>query len=267
MADIFTSTTHLAPALRSKGWASRLRAGGLHFAVSAAITMAVAALVFGLWYPAPYREISGGRTLFLLLMCVDVILGPLVTFLVFNPRKSRRELTMDLTMVALLQLGALAYGVWTVYVARPVHLVFEYQRLAVVHAVDIPDSTLSLAPPPLQQLPHTGPTLLSLRALRPEEAVESMTLAMDGIAQAAQPALWQEYDQARDNILEISQPLQRLYARFPAERTRIDQAVKSSDSAVDRLRTLPLLSRQQAWTALIDGNTGRPVGFIHLDSF
>lgn len=38
----------------------------------------------------------------------------------------------DFTVIGLLQVAALAYGLWTVFVARPVHLVFEYHRMAVV---------------------------------------------------------------------------------------------------------------------------------------
>jgi len=62
---------------------------------------------------------------------VDVILGPLITLTVFNRSKPRSELVRDLTVVGLIQLAALGYGLWTVFVARPVHLVFEYDRFRV----------------------------------------------------------------------------------------------------------------------------------------
>ena len=118
------------------------------------------------WYAYPYREISGGRELFMLVIAVDVVMGPLITLMIFNRAKPRRELVIDLSIVALLQLAALGYGLWTVYAARPVHLAFEYQRLNVVHAADIDPETLPQAPPALQSLPLTGPTLLSLRPFK-----------------------------------------------------------------------------------------------------
>jgi hypothetical protein len=46
-----------------------------------------AALVFGVWYPYPYREISGGRELFLIVVTVDVIWGHCITLAVFNRTK------------------------------------------------------------------------------------------------------------------------------------------------------------------------------------
>lgn len=152
--------------------------------------MLVAWLIFGLWYPYPYREISGGRELFMSLAAVDGVIGPLITLVIFNRMKPRRELLLDLTMVGLLQLVALGYGLWTVFEARPVHLVFEYHRMAVVHAADIELATLAQAPTKLQALPLTGPTLLSLRPFKDAgEQLESTMVALNGVPQAAQPAL------------------------------------------------------------------------------
>ena len=124
-------------------WKGRLRASGIHLGISLCIALLAALLVFGLWYPYPYREISGGRALFLLMTAVDVVMGPLITLVVFNQAKRRKELVLDFTVVAVLQLAALGYGIWTVFVARPVHLVFEYTRMAVVHAVDIEPSAFA----------------------------------------------------------------------------------------------------------------------------
>lgn len=250
-----------------QSWKPRLRACAIHLAISLAIASLAALLVFGWWYPYPYRELSGGRELFTLVVAVDVVLGPLITLVIFNTTKTRQHLTMDFTVIGLLQVAALAYGLWTVFVARPVHLVFEYHRMAVVHAVDIEQSTLIQAPPDLRQLPVGGPTLLSLRPLRGDEAIESVLQATGGIPQAAQPRLWQPYDAARTDILRESQPAAQLKQRFPHHADAIDHAVARTGQPVDQLRTLPLLSRRTAWTVLIDAQSAQPVGFVPLDSF
>ena len=124
-------------------WQDRLKASSIHLGISLAIALLAALLVFGLWYPYPYREISGGRELFLILVAVDVILGPLMTLTIFNRSKPWPELRRDLAIVVLLQLAALSYGLWSVFVARPVHLVFEYDRFRVVHAVEVPPEMLA----------------------------------------------------------------------------------------------------------------------------
>ena len=253
--------------LTMNSWKHRLRASVIHLTISLAIASLAALLVFGWWYPHPYRDLSGGRELFTLVVAVDVVLGPLITLVIFNAAKTRRHLLMDFSVIGLLQVAALTYGLWTVFAARPVHLVFEYYRMAVVHAVDIEPSLLSQAPPDLQTLPWRGPTLLSLRPLQGGEVIESVLQAVGGIAQAAQPNLWQPYDAARADILRESRPAAQLKERFPQHADTIDQAVARTGLPLDQLHTLPLLSRKTAWTVLIDAQTAQPVGFVALDSF
>ena len=44
-------------------WGDRLKASTLHLGLSLCIAALAALLVFAVWYPNPYREISGGREL------------------------------------------------------------------------------------------------------------------------------------------------------------------------------------------------------------
>lgn len=250
-----------------QSWKSRLRASAIHLAISLSVATFAALLVFGIWYPYPYRELSGGRELFTLVVVVDVVMGPLITLVIFNTQKTRSHLVMDFTVIGLLQVAALAYGMWTVFVARPVHLVFEYHRMTVVHAVDINPEELAKAPPDLRKLPLLGPTLLSLRPLHPSEAIESIFQAIGGLSQAAQPDLWQSYDVARTQILQESRPAAELKDRFASHSDAIDHAVARTGRPLQELRTLPLLSRKTAWTILIDAQSAQPVGFVPLDSF
>ena len=64
---------------------SRIKAASIHFGLSVLLAVLAAFLVFIVWYPYPYRDISGGRDLFLLVVVVDVVMGPLLTLTVFNP--------------------------------------------------------------------------------------------------------------------------------------------------------------------------------------
>lgn len=247
----------------------RLRASAVHLAISLALAALAALLVFGLWYPYPYYEISGGRELFLLVITVDAVMGPLITLVIFNRAKSRRHLAMDFAVIGLLQLAALSYGLWMVFVARPVHLVFEFHRMAVVHAVDIDPVQLRQAPAGLQALPLTGPTLLSLRPFKNSDEQFNSTLQalQGGISQASQPFLWQPYEAARIDIMKEAQPVAQLKARFPDQIAAIDNAVARTGLQANSLGYLPLLSRKDAWTVLIDPITAQPVGYLPIDSF
>src|SRR4051812_41758107 len=91
----------------------RCRAAGVHLLISTAIAAVAAVLVFGLWYPGFYRRVAGGRELFLLVISIDVVLGPLLTFTVFNWAKGWKHLRRDLAVIGAIQLAALIYGLHT----------------------------------------------------------------------------------------------------------------------------------------------------------
>lgn len=250
---------------------SRSFAAGIHLILSLIIAALAAWLVFALWYPYPYREISGGRSLFFIVVAVDVIMGPLMTFAVFNRSKPTGELRRDLAVIGLLQVAALAYGLWTVSVARPVHLVFEVDRFRVVHAVNIHEEELALAPVQMQRLPWTGPTLLAVRNFRSEQEKMDATLAaLRGIPLGSRPPLWQSYDQGKPQIQKVAKPLSDLKNRFPADAGAIDAALKSAldGGKVNReVGYVPMAGRDKFWTVLIDLQTTEVIAFVPIDSF
>lgn len=249
-------------------WMERARAGGIHLGASVVVALLAAALVFSVWYPYPYRDASGGRALFMLVVTVDVIVGPLLTFAIFNRKKPLAELKRDLAVIVLLQLGALAYGLWTVFVARPVFLAFEVDRFRVVHAIEVDNALLAKAPAGLRDLPLSGPRQLAVRPFKDAaEKGEATMAALGGVSLAARPDLWESYDQARARIRAEAKPAARLLPRFPNENARIAAAVRDSGRPLDQLVYLPMSSRMQFWTVLLDSRTMDVVGFIDLDSF
>jgi len=50
-----------------------------HLGISLTMALAAAAMVFGLLYPAPYRDMLGVGPIFLLILLVDAVCGPLLT--------------------------------------------------------------------------------------------------------------------------------------------------------------------------------------------
>ena len=249
-------------------WRDRIQASAMHLAISLAIAALSALLVFGVWYPYPYREISGGRELFLLLVTVDVILGPLITLTVFNRAKPWTELRRDLVVVAAVQLAALGYGLWTVSVARPVHLVFEIDRFRIVHAIDIVPELLDRTPAGVQALPLTGPTLLAVRDFKDNQEQADMTLAaLQGISLGARPDLWQPYALAVPKILKAAKPVSALKQRFPNQVERIAAVAQTAGRDAQSLLFLPMNARKSFWTVFLDPVTADVVGFLPLDSF
>ena len=247
----------------------KIKAAGLHFLLSLVLISLVFCLIYFVWFPRPFYELSGGRSLIELIFAVDLVLGPLLTFVVFNKKKTIRHNAMDISIVACIQLAALAYGVHTVYQARPIYVVFEYYRFNVVHANDIDPATLSQASDKaLQQLPMWGPKLLALaRPAGGDAQFDSVTLAMNGVPQAAQPSLWIPYKAAAVQILQESKPVKNLLQRLPQQAARIEQLLSQSGIPLDRAIYLPAIIKKEFWTVVLDKDQLDKPYYLNVDSF
>jgi len=95
----------------------RLFAFGVHFAISALISLCLAALAYLVWFPGDLIK-AGAIAGFTILIGVDIILGPVLTFFVFD--KNKKSLKFDLSCIVLLQIVCFGIGVWLIYNQRPV---------------------------------------------------------------------------------------------------------------------------------------------------
>lgn len=242
--------------------------GAVHLALSLLVALLAAALIFGIWYPAPYRSLSGGLHLFSLVVVVDVMLGPLATTVVSKPGKSAREWRMDVALIALVQCAALGYGLWTLYQARPVYMVFELDRLRVVHAVDVSPELLAKAPEDFRQLPLTGPGWVAMRPfVSNTERTEATFAALQGIHFAFRPEFWIPFGQAHDAVRQEAKPLSELIERQPKLSQSLQQALESHGVSAADVVYLPLLSRTAFWTALFHANTLKPIDYLPIDPY
>jgi hypothetical protein len=257
------STLVLIPALDLR---RRARAAGIHLLLSLAVAGLAAALVFGLWYPGAYRNLSGGRQLFLLITTVDVILGPLLTFVVFDLRKGWPHVRRDLAIIGCIQLGALLYGLHTVYVARPVAMVFEVDRFRVVTANDVHEPDLPKAAPQYQAMPLTGPWLLGTRAIQPgDDRNDAIFLGLEGIDIGMRPNFWQPYEQSRADVLKAARPLAVLLKKYPERSEAIRQRLAAQGEKESHTLFVPVLARGD-WVALIRDDAS-VIDFENVDGY
>ncbi len=253
---------------RTFGFMSRLKAAIVHLGLTAVIAIIVAVIVFKLWYPWPYSVISGGVDLLLLILSVDLVLGPLMTFVVFNRSKSRAHLVRDIVVIVTLQLTGLGYGLYTIYLARPIAIVFEVDQFRVVSDAQVLHAELAQALPEFRALSLTGPKILSAR--RPnagEEKLKAIDLALQGFDVGARPLYWQPYHAATSNILARARPLADLYRRYAKDSAEINGAVAKTGRTPEKLKFLPLMAKEATWSVLLDANTAEIVGFVPLDGY
>lgn len=247
----------------------RVRAGCIHLVLSLTVAGLVAGLVFGLWFPGAYRDFAGGTHLLLLVMVVDVALGPLLTFAVYDRRKGPSHLRRDVATIAVLQLAALSYGLYTVYLARPVALVFEQDRFRVIAAVDVLEGELHQALPGLRKLSLSGPRLIAVRKSTPgaERSHSLVTAVMDGVDTSQRPTFWIPYGPDEQRAArQRARPLAALLQQYPAERESIQDTLRAMGMAKEgEAWFLPVRAKKDAVAVLNDDGT--VAGFLLFDGY
>lgn len=123
---------------------SRLKAAAIHFTCSLIIVTIFVLILIKLWYPTPFFSASGGWQGLKIIALVDLILGPLLTLIIFNDNKSRKELSIDLSLIVAVQLAALVWGIHTIYHQRPVAAVFWEDKFYTVPASAIENQNIHL---------------------------------------------------------------------------------------------------------------------------
>ncbi|BFM19707.1 hypothetical protein R50076_07560 [Gilvimarinus japonicus] len=117
--------------------ALRFKALLVHLLISSAILLGVVAVIYWWWFPGALIKLGAMEGLAIIAL-VDIVLGPLLTFIVFNPTK--KTLKLDLSIIALLQLCGLAYGLLQLESQRVVAQILMGDQLHIVHKTEMVDA-------------------------------------------------------------------------------------------------------------------------------
>jgi len=124
---------------------SRLKAFSWHFTGSATALLLVLGTLYLGWYRWPGWYLTGVLSVVPILIAVDLVLGPLLTFIIASKNKTARELTRDIACIVTVQLLALGYGTFTLWNGRPLYYTFSETELSVTQGIDIQPEELVLA--------------------------------------------------------------------------------------------------------------------------
>lgn len=236
----------------------RLRFFLTHLTASIIVALLGVLLVFGLWYPAPLHQAVGVADIFLLLLLVDVLLGPLLTLIVFKPGKP--SLVFDLTVIVCLQLAALLYGFSALAEGRPVWLVFSVDRFDLIRGVDIDEQKLEGASEPYRATSWLGPRWVA--AVIPENFAQRNAVvfeAVGGLDISQRPDLYQPLVNVASAMRNKSHHLGELRSYNSAEAVARALARWPQADA-----WLPLKASVKAQVVLIDKKAAKVVAVVDL---
>lgn len=250
-------------------WVIRCKAAGVHFLCSLVVLSAAAFVLFFEWFPYPYWSLAGGKRLIEIIFMVDLVLGPLLTLLLFDARKTKLALALDMSLIIILQIGAMSYGLYSAFVARPVYLVYEVDRFVVVTAADVDPNDLVKAESDFQQLPRRGIKKIGVRD--PQSAKEraaSFELALAGKDVSLRPDYWKHFDEAsKQQLRQRMRSLAELDARGESERKLVSDFLKEHKERIDALYYIPVVFRDQVWSVVLVESTLEIAGYLPIDGF
>lgn len=111
---------------------NRYQAFALHMAISLVIFFILLVFITQYWYPGILFDAANGWKAIGMIVGIDLVLGPLLTLIIFNHNKN--SLKLDLSIIALIQVAALAYGCWTIHKTRPIALAFINTSFTIFYA-------------------------------------------------------------------------------------------------------------------------------------
>jgi len=244
---------------------TRWKAAAIHFSISVCVGIAAAALIFVLLYPPPYSHAVGADQLILLLLGVDVILGPLLTMVVFKTGK--KSLRFDLTVIALLQVCAFLYGMSVVVRARPAFIVGRVDRFVIVSANDLDDEDFEKATnPQFRSAPWTGPKVIG--AAPPTDTQqhnEVLFSSASGKDLEKFPQYYTDYDAVATSMLKYAKPLGDLEKKKPDATGAIANVLSHQKLRDEDVVWVPLDARRASMTMLLERSSGRPIQAIAVD--
>lgn len=230
-----------------------------HLLLSAGAVGIVVALVLLVWYPTPLYSLQGVLSILAIVVLVDLIIGPLITFVISADTKPRRELIRDLTIIGFVQLAALTYGTYSVFVARPAFVVFNADRFDAISANEV----MRDAPFPYRDTKFEfSPVLrpLWVMARQPESLDEQKRIMFSAALYGGPdikdyPALYEDWPQKQSINASRLKPLRDLETVSKDGKKAVEAALRISGLKENELAYVPLKGREKIGVVILNRET------------
>lgn len=244
---------------------SRFTAFAIHLGISTGIFLALFALVWFVWYPDEYFATDGGWEGIRLIAAVDVVLGPLLTLIIF--RAGKPGLRRDLTIIGIVQTLALSAGVWIVHSERPLLVVFAEDRFVTLNAAQVARAKHH-APAIIAQSERL-PAYAYVRL--PDDPAEMKKLLREALRQDQLPYLMgQRYERIGPSnvpaIWRYSLEVEKLTKDRPREQRRLEAFLRKHGGVAQDYVFVPLKARYALVLMAFSRTDQRLVGPVNVDA-
>lgn len=215
-----------------------------HLAASVLVATCAACIVFMFWYPYPLNTAVGVTYIFLMMLGIDMVLGPFLSWLVY--KEGKKSLKFDLTVIILIQLLALGFGLYKIADGRPAWLVFNVDRFELVKNNEIVIQNKNQVSEEFRQPSYLQPQFSATEFAKDAKTrTEDMMIELaDGISIAQRPERYISLEKAKSQTLERGQSLdllnkyntkiqvQQILSQYPDAKIYLPLAATKQDMTV-----------------------------------
>lgn len=235
----------------------RLKLFSLHLLSSATVLTVILGSLYLGWYRWPGWYLTDVTRVILVMVCVDVLLGPTLTLIIANQKKARRELTRDVGIIVAVQLCALIYGSVQLWNGRPLYYAFSENILQLVQAYDIDADEAKLA---REQNPTLAPHWYSLPrwvwAPLPKDIGEAKKIIASSITGGddviSMPRYFKRWEEGLPTLRSELKRAADVAYFAKSEKERLKGKMRAAGMADDQLDTMPLTGRGHPLLAVVD---------------
>jgi hypothetical protein len=243
--------------------AGKLRAGLIHLGVSIVVLLPLLALILFAWFPPPLFRVQGASGVVGILVMVQLVVFPVLTFIVFDPAK--KGLRFDLAVIVLLQAAALAYGGWSIHSERPRYLVYAVDSYEVLAEKDVDFAAAGMSG--FGERPFAGPVYVFAEmpvgaAFR--EFQQSTWFGGEPDLER-RPEFWRPLEGTEAAILSAARPLEQLASARPDSADALRHKARSLGLEPERARVVPLIGKRRDFTAFLDPVSARILAIAETD--
>jgi len=245
----------------------RLKALSLHLLASATVlTLILGTLYFG-WYRWPGWYLADAAQVITVLIGVDLVIGPFMTFVIASKNKPRRELTRDIGIIVTVQLCALIYGGASLWNGRPLYYAFSENVLQLVQAYDIDTHESQLGREQNAELaPHWYSLPRWIWAPLPQDPEESRKIVTGAITGAddviSMPRYFKRWEQGLQALRGQLKKVDDVAYFSRGEKNKLKDRMQAAGFGADQMNTMPLTGRGKPLLAVFDLGNPRIIGII-----
>ncbi|WP_168378172.1 TfpX/TfpZ family type IV pilin accessory protein [Acinetobacter cumulans] len=237
----------------------RLKFFLVHLGVSCLLALIIMIWVFNIWYPSPLAIAVGVTKILLMMLVIDVIVGPLLGWLVY--KEGKKTLKFDLSVIIILQISAFVYGLFSIEQGRPVWIAYNVDRFELVRKNELITEHLDQAKILYQKASFLSPQYVSVEFAKDKLQRENdmFAEALGGISIAQKPERYVDFTKALPQIKKRAKSLNNL-EQFNDQK----QVQKILTKYPQATGYMPLKANAVDMTVLVNKQTGEVVKIVDL---